>query len=87
MLFPYLVDVGIYLMYFRLFDIHITVDFVIFFFLCHFLFSYLVVVEMYHMYFRLFDIHVKIKCNSALGLQCLILINKPFIIINKQMNE
>ena len=34
---------------------------------------------MYHMYFRLFDIHVKIKSNSALGLQCLILINKPFI--------
>ena len=52
MLFPYLVDVGIYLMYFRLFDIHITVDIVIFFFMS--LPVLLVVVEMYHMYFRLF---------------------------------
>ena len=69
-------------MYFRLFDIHVAVDIVIFFMPLPVVLLFSCSVEMYHMYFRLFDIHVKIKIkwNSALGLQCLILINKPFII-------
>ena len=65
-------------MYFRLFDIHVAVNVVIFMPLPVVL-LFIVIVEMYHMYFRLFDIHVNSKCNSTLGLQCLILINKPFI--------
>ena len=72
----------IYLMYFCLFDIHVTVDLVIFMLL---LVVLLLICCWNVSHVRLFDIHVKIKCNSALGLQCLILINKPFIIISMQL--
>ena len=42
------------------------------FMLCSFCSVGISSIQMYRMYFILFDINVKMKCNSALGLQCLI---------------